>query len=177
MLFRHSRDGNAGSSQDRWPREKVLHLLYTVGIWFKGIDGILEMVGGVLLLVIAKTALNRFVAALTQHELVEDPTDWVALHLRHAVRHISANTKLFASAYLLGHGTIKVWLVWGGLLRRKLWAFPTALAFLGAFICYQVYRILHRFSLGLVALTVIDFVVLLLIWNEYRVTKNEIRRH
>lgn len=154
-----------------WSRDKILHLLYLIGVWLKGIDGILELVGGVLFLVVSKVAVRGLVAALTQHELSEDPTDWVATHLRQAVSHLSANTRLFAGAYLLGHGATKVFLVWGGLLRRKRWAFPTAIVFLAVFICYQTYRIIQRFSHGLVALTTLDFVVMLLIWREYRVTK------
>ncbi len=152
--------------------DKVLHGLYQIGIWFKGIDGILEVIGGFLFLLVSKAALNRLVVVLTQHELTEDHTDWIATHLRHAVSHLSASTKLFGSAYLLGHGAIKVFLVWGGLLRRRLWAFPSAIAFLGAFICYQVYRMAaQRFSLALAVLTVIDVFVVLLIWREYHVIK------
>ena len=30
----------------RWSRGNILHLLYLIGVWFKGIDGILEMAGG-----------------------------------------------------------------------------------------------------------------------------------
>jgi uncharacterized membrane protein len=159
----------------RWSRERVLHAWYLVGIWFKGIDGILEVIGGTLFLLVSKGALNHWVAALTQHELVEDPTDWVATHLQHAVSHLSTNTKLFASAYLLGHGAIKVFLVWGGLLREKLWAFPTALLFIGAFMGYQTFRLFHRFSFTLTALTVIDCLILLLISHEYLVLRNQRR--
>lgn len=160
--------------RNRWSRDKLLHLAYDIGIWFKGIDGLFEMIGGVLLLLASKAALGHLVRALTQHELSEDPTDWVATHLQAAVRHLSSNTKTFASAYLLGHGALKAFLVWGGLMKRKLWAFPTTLILMAAFIGYQTYRVLHRFSLGLAALTIIDFLVVLLIWREYRVVKREL---
>lgn len=119
--------------------------------------------------------MNRLVVQLTQHELVEDPHDWVATHLRYVVSHLSSNTKVFGGVYLLGHGAIKVFLVWGGLLRRKLWAFPAALGFLGAFILYQAYRMAHRFSLGLLVLTIVDLIVLLLIWREYGIVKGKQR--
>src|SRR5512142_1131404 len=132
--------------------DKWLHLLYEIGIWFKGIDGVLECIGGLLFLFVTKVTLNRIIVHLTQHELLEDPTDWFAVHLRQATAHLSANTKVFAGAYLLGHGAIKVFLVWGGLWRGKLWSFPTAMLFLGAFIIYQVYRLVHHFSLLLVTL-------------------------
>ena len=151
----------------------MLHLAFDVGVWFKGLDGLLEVIGGVLLLGLSKATLLWLVRALTRDEIQEDPTDWMATHLRAWAPRILAATKTFAGAYLVGHGAIKVFLVWGGLLRRRLWAFPTAIAFIGAFIGYQVYRVLHRFSFGLIALTAIDFLVLLLIWNEYRTVKRQ----
>jgi uncharacterized membrane protein len=48
-------------------------------------------------------------------------------------------------------------------------AYLAALWFLGAFVPYQVYRIVLTHSLGLIALTVVDLVVMALIWHEYHV--------
>ncbi len=158
-------------SRGRLSSGRVLHLLYEIGIWFKGIDGILELVGGILFLVVSKSALSGVIATLTQHELVGDSGDWLAIHLRIAFNHLSSSTKLFGSAYLLGHGAVKVFLVWGGLLRCKLWAFPAALLFIGAFVLYQSFRLSYRFSPGLLALTGLDVLVMLLIWREYNVMK------
>src|SRR6266571_5618426 len=42
------------------------------------------------------------------------------------------------------------------LLRNKLWAYPWMIAFLIAFIAYQVYRMTFAPSVGLVALTIFD---------------------
>ncbi len=157
---------------------KLLHWLYEIGIWFKGVDGALEVIGGVLFFAVSKAALNQWVFHLTQHELVEDPTDWLSTHLRHAAQHLSSNTKVFASAYLLGHGAIKCFLVWGGLIRCRPWAFPTAIVFLSAFVAYQAVRIIHHFSLGLLIFTALDLFVILLIWREYRfVNINGARRY
>ncbi len=169
MLF--PRREKTRTLEHRGRRDCLLHLLYELGVWFKGIDGALECCGGILLLFTSTLALKRFVVYVTQHEIAEDPTDWIALHLRRATAHLQAPVKLFASGYLLGHGAIKVFLVWGGLLRRKLWSFPTAIIFLGAFLAYQSYRLVLRFSILLMALTIIDLVVLLLIWREYTLIK------
>lgn len=45
------------------------------------------------------------------------------------------------------------------------------MAFLSAFICYQTYRIIHRFSLTLIVLTALDVLVVLLIAREYRLAR------
>jgi uncharacterized membrane protein len=65
-------------------RSPLLHRVFVIGLWGKAIDGALELVGSVLLLLIPPATLHALVIALTQHELVEDPQDWLATTLRHA---------------------------------------------------------------------------------------------
>jgi uncharacterized membrane protein len=148
-------------------REIFLYRVFALGIWVKGIDGVLEIVGGGLLLFISPTMLNQLVIGLTQHELVEDPRDVIATTLRHAAAQLSANTQLFASLYLVAHGVVKVVLV-VGLLRGKRWAYPAAIGFLCLFIVYQLYRLSYHASVGLLLLTLFDVVVVGLTWHEYR---------
>jgi uncharacterized membrane protein len=148
-------------------RETFLHRVFALGIWLKGVDGVLEVAGGLLLLLISPTTLNQLVIALTQHELVEDPRDLIATILRHATAQLSANAQLVASLYLVAHGLVKVGLV-VGLLRGKRWAYPAAIGFLGLFIAYQCYRLSYAFSVGLLLLTLFDTVIVALTWREYR---------
>jgi uncharacterized membrane protein len=152
-------------------RAKILHRVFALGIWMKGLDGILEMVGGFVLLLTSNSALNQIVVALTQHELVEDPHDWIATTVRHAAAQVSANTKVFASVYLIAHGFTKIVLV-VALLRGKQWAYPAAIGFLCLFIAYQLYRLSYQYSLGLALLTLFDLVIVCLIWREYQVHRH-----
>ena len=62
---------------------------------------------------------------------------------------------------------IKIVLV-AALLRNKLWAYPWMIAFLIAFIVYQVYRLTFAPSIGLVAFTVFDAFIVWLTYREYR---------
>jgi uncharacterized membrane protein len=94
-------------------REYILHTLFTLGVWIKAVDGVLEIAGGLLVSFVSAAALNRFVVALTQHELVEDPHDLIANFARQATAQLSANTQLFASLYLIAHGIVKIGLVAG----------------------------------------------------------------
>jgi uncharacterized membrane protein len=142
------------------------HRLFQVGVVLKGLDGVLEVVGGILLAVVGPAGVSRLVALLTQHELSEDPRDLVARWILEHFSHIGAGTAHFAAAYLLVHGVVKLALV-GGLIRERIGIFPWALGFLGLFILYQGYRLSIRPSLGLGFLTVVDVVVLLLVWREY----------
>ena len=159
---------------DHRPRDGSLHRLFQVAVVVKGLDGVLEFIGGVLLLLVSPTALQRLVVVLTQHELAEEPDDWLVMTLRHAAETFSVETKHFASAYLIGHGILKVFLA-ASLLRERLWAFPLALSVLAIFVVYQLHRFGRTHSMILLALTVLDAVVMVLIWHEYRSRKESTR--
>ena len=145
----------------------TLDRLYRIGIWIKGIDGVLEVAGGLFLLFVSQPKLGQLVTFLTQRELSEDPRDWIAIHLRDAVSQLSPDTQLFAGIYLLGHGVVKGFLMLG-LLRNLRWSYRPAMAFLLLFIGYQVYRMSLHFSLALLLVSVLDAVIVLLVWREYR---------
>lgn len=144
-----------------------LHSAYLIGIALKGLDGLLEIAGGAVLLLISRPAIVRMTTFLVQGELTDDPRDFIATHALHAAKHLSAGTQHFASAYLLVHGLIKVGLV-TGLLRGWRRAYPTALLLLTAFIGYQIFRVFRRHSLALAVFTIIDIAIVLLIGLEWR---------
>jgi uncharacterized membrane protein len=148
-------------------RGKLIHMLFDVGVIGKGIDGVLEIAGGVLLVALTRSQITGIVATLTQHELSEDPRDLLARALVQASAHLSASTQLFGAVYLLVHGAIKVGLV-AALLRRKPWAYPWAIVAFLLFLLYQLYRYTHTKSLGLLALSALDVFVILITWLEYR---------
>jgi uncharacterized membrane protein len=151
-----------------WFRARdLLDRIFEVGIILKGLDGLLELIGGALFLTVSPAALNRVVGRLTQHELSEDPHDVIATHLLRVTHGLTGSAVAFAAAYLLLHGIVKVVLV-VALLRNKLWAYPWMIAFLFAFIGYQLYRVALHPTLGLTALTIFDAVIVWLTWREYR---------
>ena len=150
------------------------HVAFEIGVILKGLNGLLELIAGFLLLAFPPSAIQKFIAGLTQNELNEDPRDFIASHLRAAVRPLTANTQLFAAIYLLAHGVIKALLVYG-LLRDELWAFPTAIVVFGAFGAYQIYRYAIHPSDWLIALTILDVIVIALAWAEWRRVKKDRR--
>jgi uncharacterized membrane protein len=149
---------------------RIEHRLFLLSVWSKGIAGLVETIGGLILLCIPKAGLNALVIFLTAPELAEDPTDRVATLLQRIVHELAADTKLFASGYLIVHGLIKVFLV-AGLLRHRLWSYSVSLWFLAVFIAYQAYRFFFTHSLWLIALTIVDLIVAFLIWREYQARK------
>jgi uncharacterized membrane protein len=147
-------------------RGDLLDRTFAIGIILKGLDGVLEVVGGLLLLVLSPATIDSLTRALTQHELPEDPHDFLFTHLLHAAGTLTGSSVRFGAAYLISHGVIKIVLV-AALLRNKLWAYPWMIVFLIAFIAYQVYRMTFAFSVGLLLLTVFDALVVWLTYREY----------
>jgi uncharacterized membrane protein len=145
----------------------LLDRVFDVSITLKGLDGVLEVIGGVLLLFLTPHRLNAIVAFLTQHELSEDPRDFLATHLLFYAQRYTASTSLFLAAYLFSHGIIKIILV-VALLQQRLWAYPLAIVVLGLFIVYQIYRLALQVSFGLLALTLFDIFIVGLTALEYR---------
>lgn len=147
-------------------RGDLLDRTFAVGITLKGLDGVLEVMGGLLLLIVSPGAIDRLSRALTQHELSEDPHDFLATHVLHAAGSLTSSSVRFGAAYLISHGVVKIVLV-AALLRNKIWAYPWMIAFLIAFIAYQIYRMTVAFSIGLLALTVFDVFIAWLTYREY----------
>jgi uncharacterized membrane protein len=148
-----------------------LHVAFEVGVILKGLNGLFELVGGALLLAFPPSAIEKFIVGLTSNELSKDPHDVIATHLLQAAHSLSANDQLFAAIYLLAHGIIKAVLVYA-LIRDKLWAFPIAIGVFTAFGVYQMYRYFITPSGWLIALTVLDVMVILLTWFEWRRIRN-----
>lgn len=142
-------------------------LFFRIAILLKGLDGALEIFGGAVLLTIGPASILRVVAFLTQGELAEDPHDLVANYALQVAQHLSISTEHFAALYLLIHGAIKLVLV-GALLRGKIWVYPVAIIVFAAFIAYQLYRFTLTHSVGLIALSIFDLVVISLVWVEYQ---------
>ena len=151
-------------------RAHLREFLFRISVVLKGLDALLELVGGIALWVVSPGFMIRLVHLLTQDEIAEDPHDLVANLLRHSVTRLSLSSEHFMAIYLIAHGVVKG-LVVVALLRSKLWAYPAAIAVFGGFIGYQVYRFTLTGGFGLVALSVFDFIVIWLIWLEYRATK------
>lgn len=150
------------------PLSPALDKTFKIGLVLKGLDGILEVAGGIALLFVSPHAIEHLVRALTAHELSEDPHDLIARYLLHSTSHLSTGIAVFGAIYLLSHGIAKIVLV-ALVLRDKLWAYAWLIALLMTFIAYQIYRITAvNFSVGLTALTVFDAALAWLTWREYR---------
>lgn len=152
-----------------------LHLLFLVSLWAKAAFAAAEVIGGVAAFFVTRQFLVDIATWVTRDEFAEDPHDAIASYLFRSVENFSIDSRNFVGVYLVIHGIIKLWLVFG-LLRERLWYFPVALGVFTLFIVYQLYRYTFTHSAWLLALTVIDLIVLSLTWHEWRRLRGAIIR-
>jgi uncharacterized membrane protein len=140
---------------------------FRISLYLKGIDGLLETAGGIFLLIIRPEQIDRFAGWLTHDELSQDPHDFIANHILRTAHHLTGASLAFGAAYLLAHGVVKLVLVIE-VIRDHLWAYIGLIAVTALFVIYQTYRLVDKFSLGLLLLTLFDLLIIYLTQNEYR---------
>ncbi|HXR49755.1 MAG TPA: DUF2127 domain-containing protein [Verrucomicrobiae bacterium] len=147
--------------------QTLLDKTYEIGIIIKGVDGVLELIGGILVLALSPSAITGITQFLTERELEQDPHDFIATHILRAGQHLANGHNVFVAAFLLTHGLVKVVLV-TCLLLNKLWAYPWALGVLGLFLVYQIYQLITRPTFGMAFLTVLDAIIIWLVYREWQ---------
>ncbi len=149
---------------------RLLHELFEISVVLKGVYGFAEIVLGSIILFFNRHFVVNFLLYFVQGELNEDPTDWIANQILHFSNYITPSSELFIGVYFLTYGVIKLILVYG-LLKEKMWSFPTAIVFMTLFGLYEIYRVFHTHSLILTILIVIDAATIFLVWHEYGVRR------
>ncbi len=148
-------------------KRRFLHSLFDILVVIKGIDGFLEIIGGFLLMRISTERLSEMIIFLTQYELSNDPDDVIAHAVLGFASHLQIGTKVFSTIYLLGHGFLKVILVYN-LLKERMWVFPVAIGVIEIFVLYQTYRFSVHQSIGIGIINIIDMLAIAFIWSEWR---------
>jgi len=147
--------------------DHTFHRSFYIGACLKGLQGILEALGGVLLWFVNPKILHDVGALFVRHELSEYPRNFIVRYIHHAAAHWSLSTQHFGAIYLLIDGLINVGLVIG-LLRKIWWSYPLAASLVSLFILYQLHRAERTHSATLLCLSLMDAVIVLLIIREYR---------
>lgn len=144
----------------------LLDKTYTLGILIKGIDGVLELLGGVLILTVPPSWIMDATDFLSLSEFGVSQHNFLSQSVVKFGHDLAYGSHVFAAIFLLTHGLVKVVLV-ASLLRNYRRAYPFALVTLSLFLVYQFYAIITHFTWGMTFLTVIDIVIIWLIWREW----------
>ncbi len=145
---------------------KLFDDVFRTTLYIKGLHGLLEIAGGIFLLLVRPEQLNSWAQTITHGELSQDPHDFIASHILKSAHALSGASLLFGALYLLSHGIVKLVLV-VEVLRDHLWAYIALIVVTAVFVIYQIYRLSNHLSFGLSALTVLDLLIIYLTWREY----------
>jgi uncharacterized membrane protein len=152
--------------------EKEIHQLFDVTLLLKSIHALIEIIGGFIFLFISKAAITNFVNFFIQDEISEEPNNKILNYISQTTAHLTGSSKSFAALYLISHGIINAFII-VALWKEKLWAYPVSFVVLGFFGLYQVYQYSFNHSPWLLGLTILDAVILILVWHEYGVVKKK----
>ena len=149
----------------------VVDRLYAVGVSIKGVDGVIELIAG-LLLWISPTLVHTVLTGVAGEagEGNSAVFRWVAQYVARMDTDLAQSGLAFLTVFLITHGAVKVALVYC-LLRKWHRAYPSALVILTAFLVYQLYAFVRTPTLGMGLFTVLDCVIIVLVYKEYRELK------
>lgn len=148
-------------------QEKDILWFFNFTLILKAVNGVFEMLGAALILVIPPTLVLKMVEFLTGGEITQDPDDPIVSAIRSAAESFAVHTHYLLALYLFLHGIVKVILVIG-IFKGKRIAYPLFMIALVIFGSYEAYRGFARNETLLQVLAVFDFVVLGLTIHEYR---------
>jgi uncharacterized membrane protein len=151
---------------DKPSGKNFLNLIFTISLGVKALDSVLEVMAGSLLIFTGFQSLNYWAIILTRPELAEDPQDLIANFFLKLVQSISVTEKNFIIIYLISHGLLKLFLIWG-IFRKKSWAYPGLIGLLLVFGIYEFYRFSHVHAIYLFYLASFDIFLAILTYLEH----------
>jgi uncharacterized membrane protein len=146
--------------------------VYSVIVAIKGLDGVLELVAGLVLLLAPDVAAGAFTALAD--ELAEGSSvlqQALAMSADAASGGVAAGA-LPLAVFLVIHGVVKLLTV-TALLRRAVRWYPWAIGALVVLLVAQVVDVVASPGIGGVVLAVLDVAVLVLVVWEYRRLRRE----
>lgn len=148
--------------------------IYTLVVLVKGLDGTVELLAGLVLLVAPDAAADA--VAVAASELAEGGSV-LQRSLAHSVAKAGGGLtggNVALAVFLLVHGVVKLLTV-TALLRRAVHWYPWAIGALGVLLVAQVIDLVAKPGVGGVVLAVLDVVVIVLVVWEYRRLRADVR--
>lgn len=154
---------------------RIIHDAFLVSLTIKAINGVVETLGGLAVLLIGHQRVLNVVQSIAHRELVEDPDDHLATSMIQWATHFSSGAQEAVAAYLLAHGILKLFVVYN-VMRGRRWAYPTAVTVFSGFAIYQAVLWIEHPGWTLAALTVFDVLIVVLTLLEWRVVHSPVEK-
>ncbi|GAA4852937.1 DUF2127 domain-containing protein [Saccharopolyspora rosea] len=140
--------------------------LFRVAVVLKGLDGVVQLLGGILVIFVPPSAITAL-AHVTTRDVFGGAGGPLAQHFEQAAEHFAnGGTRTFVIAYLLVHGVIKIGLVIALLCKIRP-AYPIAVVALGAFVVFEVLRATRTHSIELPFFAALDVLIIVMVIKEY----------
>lgn len=156
------------TSQVPFRETPAFQTVYKIGVAIKGFDGLVELLAGLALWLspsLVHLLLGSIVGEAGEH--TGKVAQYIADNVGRVDNDFAKSSLVFLIVFLVSHGVIKLALVYA-LLKQIVKAYPYALAVLGAFLVYQIYVLVMHPGVGMVVFTVLDAVIIWLVWGEYK---------
>lgn len=148
-------------------RESRTDRFFRIALVLKGLDGAVELVAAVVLLLVPAAAVHRLVAEVVSRDLLGPPDGFLTRHLVAGTDEFASGNRSFVLAYLAVHGIVKIGLV-VALMTRYRPAYPVAAVVLGIMVAVELLRAVRTGSPVLPLLAVLDVAIIVLVLREYR---------
>ncbi|GAA3044329.1 DUF2127 domain-containing protein [Pseudonocardia yunnanensis] len=156
------------------PSARRTERLFRLAMFVKGLDGAIELIGAIALLLVPAALVNQLVADVISRDLVGSPDGFLARHLVAGTAEFASGNRTFVILYLGLHGVVKLALV-VALLRRWMPAYPVAAVVLSVFVAYELYRAVRTGSVVLPVLAAVDILIIIMVVREYLLLRREVR--
>ena len=157
----------------RFLPEKDYHELFRIGILVKAADGIIEAIVGAFIYFADYTVVNAVLLSVFRDEIAENPRDPMWNYFISEWHRFLLSSHTFWGLLFIAHGAVKFFLS-VALLKKYLWAYPTAAVIFAIFVGYEIFSLTIRPSLFLWLITIFDAIVVILIIHEYRHAKKRL---
>jgi uncharacterized membrane protein len=141
--------------------------VFKISVILKGLDALVEIIGGVLLLFVTHSEITRLASWLTRNPLAGGSHSHIATIINHSAQQLVHTSTLLGAIYLLSHGVIKMFVIIN-VLRDKYWAYPLLIVVLLGFSIFQIISIISSHSIAVMLLTAFDIFVMVLTWFEWQ---------
>lgn len=149
---------------------------YKIGVGIKGVDGLVELLAGILLLISPHSPHHLLTnAAREAAEHSQSIFQLMTRQLVHLDAQLTGHVIGFVILFLIIHGVVKLGLVYA-LFRKIQWLYPYALGVLLVLLGIQIAPLFrHPTDLFLWLFTLLDVAIVYLVWGEYQDLKDEMR--
>jgi uncharacterized membrane protein len=149
-------------------RRGFSHVIYLTVIAVKGLDGLLESIAGLAIVLAGPQRIYLWALQFTAPELYTNPHSRAVQFVQHGAFSLTQGNGPAVVTYLLVHGALKLALAVVLLRGGGRWIFPVATVILTGFVGYLLHHWMRNHSDWLLGFAAFDFLTLLLVLNEWR---------